>query len=140
MNNCNPSFFQPSGPCLRISGGSKNNLYSFCHNNVHDILYLRIHQRNIHTERANCCCTTLLNMFTKSFRMHGSCTDQSQTSSITYSGSKPLTATPNHSCLNNRILNSKERSNSVHNYISFLCANCQCPNGKSSELIDYYIL
>ncbi len=105
MNNCNSTFFQPSCPCFRISGRSKNNLHSLLYHDIHNFLYLRIHQRYVHTKRKFRSRTAFTDMLTQSFRMHGTCTEQPQSTCITHCGSKPPTATPYHSTLNYRILN-----------------------------------
>ena len=62
MNNRNSTLFQPSCPCFRIPGRSKNNLHSLFYHNIHDFFYLRIHQRNVHTKRKLCSYTAFANM------------------------------------------------------------------------------
>ena len=123
MSYDNTTFVQPSGPCFRISGRSENDLDALFGNNRHDFFNLRIHQGNIDSKGTVCSRTAFPDMFTKSLRMHRACAKQSQSSRITYCGSETPTATPHHATLNNRILNTEKRSNSVHKLIVFQCAN-----------------
>ena len=113
------TLFQPAGPCLRVSGRGKYDFNPFFHNDIHDLLYLGIHQRNIYPKRSVCGCTAFTNMFTQNIGIHRTGAYQPQTARITDSRGKPPATTPHHTALNNGILNTEKRRNSVHSHIVF---------------------
>ena len=107
MCHCDAALFQPSGPRFRISGGGKYDFDAFLHHDVHDFLYLWVHQRNIYPERFAGSRPAFTNMFTQNVGIHRTGAYQSQTTGITDSRSKLPAATPHHTTLNYRISYSK---------------------------------
>ena len=114
MHHRNSTFFQPSGPCLRITGRSKDDFHSFFDHDIHHFFYLRIHQWNIHSERQIGSSPTFSNVLTQNFGMHRPSTNKSQPSGITYCRRQTPTTAPYHTSLNNRITNTQKSRNSIH--------------------------
>src|SRR3712207_7950306 len=88
-NHRDAPFFQPRSPRLRVSGGSKNDFHFLLHHDIHDLFNLRIHQRNVHTERPVGSRPTFADMFAKGFRMHGTGSDKPQPAGIAHRRSQP---------------------------------------------------
>ena len=101
-------FFQERRPGLRIPGGGKDNFHAFVHNQMHQFLYLRIHQRDVYAKRLVGCLAAFLDMLAERFRMHGTRPNQTQTAGVTDGRSQTPTATPNHTARNNRVLYPKQ--------------------------------
>ena len=52
VGNCHAVFLQIAGPRLGVAGRCENDFYLFFDQNLHQSLYLRIHQRDVDTKRS----------------------------------------------------------------------------------------
>ena len=103
MDDCHTMFFQERSPFLRTSGRGEDYFYFFFHQNIHQALYFRVHQRNVHSERFVGSRFTFADMFAQHVGMHRTGAEQSQSPGIADSRSQSPTAAPNHPTLYNGV-------------------------------------
>ena len=125
--------FQVWSPFLWTSGRGKDNLHALLYKNTHELIYLRIHQRNVYAKRQVFAgvvarssrfkgLLALQDVVSQSVGMHASCTQKAKASVKAHCRCKSPSAAPNHSTGNDWMLYSKQLTNSIH-FLSFFSNN-----------------
>ena len=104
---------------LGTASRSEYNLHSFINDNLHQTVYLRVHQWYVDAPWLGGGSLHLSDVFYQCFWVHGACTQQSQSTCVAHCGSQAPATAPYHASLYNWLLNAKEFTYSV-SHVFFL--------------------
>ena len=101
-------------PRLGVAGRGEDDLHAFVHDDLHDLIDLRVHQRHVYAERSIGGGAAFANMLAEGLGVHRSGAEQSESAGVAHGrGQSPATA-PHHPALNDGVFDIKQRSDSIH--------------------------
>ena len=104
---------QTGSEFLGTARRSEHNLHSLGDDDVHQSVYLGIHQRYVYAPWFGCGFLHLVDMLDECFGVHRTSTEESKTAGIAHCGGKAPTAAPYHTSLYYRFFNTEEFTYSI---------------------------
>ena len=98
---------------LGTAGGGEDNFYTLLDEDIDKTVDFRIHQRHIDAPGLVCGFAHLVDMFHQGFGVHGSCSEETEATSVAHCGGQSPTADPHHTALDDGILDTEEFGDSV---------------------------